>query len=90
MSDSRFDIKAIMGDATTREERTEKFHNWLKNEAPDDVKIRYALNWRMPHSLFNVSCKHFESKDIRGIDWFKIFKSKDIGAWSHKGKVRTL
>lgn len=89
MSDSRFNIDAIMDGAITREERTEKFHEWLKN-APDDIKIRYAINWSIPHSLFNVSCKFFDSKDIQGINWFKIFESKDIGTWSHKGKVRTL
>lgn len=76
----------VFNGAIDIETRTELFLTWLKAQV-DDVKIRYAINWKMPHTLFNVSCKLFNSKDIQNIDWYKIYKSKDIGAWSHGGKV---
>ena len=77
----------IFGGAEDIEVRTEKFHNWLK-ELDDDTKLRYAINWnRIPHTLFNLSCKFFYGDDIQNIDWFKIHKSKDLGVWSHGGKV---
>jgi hypothetical protein len=75
--------------ATDIETRTELFQAWMKSQ-DDDVKLRYAINWKMPHTLFNVSCKFFNSEDIQNIDWYKIYKSRDIGTWSHKGKVMTL
>lgn len=62
------------------EERTEAFHQWMKNQ-DDSIKMSYKLNWRISHSLFNISCKYFDGADIQNIDWFKIFKTQDIGEW---------
>lgn len=79
-------IEQIMQGAEDIETRTERFHEWMKNSC-DNVKIRYAINWRMPHTLFNISSSIFDSKNIQKIDWYKIFKSKDMGVWSHGGQV---
>lgn len=65
---------------------TQEIHNWMKN-ANDYVKMRYAVNWRLPHSLFNVSCKFFNPDCIQDIDWFKIFQSFDLGYWENGNKV---
>ena len=81
-----FNAEEIFNDANDIETRTELFHTWMKN-ASDSIKSRYALNWRMPHSLFNLSCKLVNSKDIQNIDWFKIYKSKDMGVWENNNKV---
>ena len=78
--------QALFNGATDIETRTELFHTWLKRQS-DDIKQRYAINWRMAHTLFNISCKFFDSKDIQNIDFYKIYKSKDMGVWSHGGKV---
>lgn len=77
----------IFNGAEDIESRTELFHQWIKN-LDDATKMRYAINWcRIPHTLFNLSCKFFDGKDIQHIDWFKIHKSKDLGVWSHGGRV---
>ena len=82
------DINIILKGATPTdiETRTNLFHQWLKN-LDDDTKQRYAINWKIPHTLFNVSCKFFDYMTIQNIDWFKIYKSRDLGNWSHGGKV---
>ena len=43
----------------------------------------------MSHSLFNVASKiyPYDKTDLQAVDWFKIYESKDMGLWSHKGKV---
>ena len=73
-----------------REKRTELFHTLLKSQ-DDDTRFRYALNWRIPHSLFNMSCKFFDHTEIQNIDWYKIHKSKDLGRWNgNESKIIVL
>ena len=63
-------------------------HDWMKN-LDDYNKQRFAINWRMPHSLFNVACQIFPGKGdtLQGVDWYSIYKSRDMGLWSHGGPV---
>jgi len=69
---------------------TQEMHTWLKSQ-DDTIKMKYAINWhRLPHTLFNVSCKYFDSDDIQDIDWDQIQKSRDLGNWSHGGKVHCM
>jgi hypothetical protein len=49
--------------------------------------MRFALNWRIPHSVFNVASALFPDDDLQDIDWYKIHKSGDLGGWSHGGSV---
>lgn len=72
-------------------DKTQKVHEWMKSLS-DDEKMRFAINWRMPHSLFNVACKIHEggNKELQNVDWFQIFKSRDLGNWSHGGQVICL
>lgn len=65
---------------------TESMKEWMKAQS-DDTKQLYAINWRIPHTLFNVSCRFFDSGQIQGIDWFSIYKERDLGTWSHGGRV---
>ena len=69
-------------------DRTTEIHEWMKN-LDDDKKMRFAINWRIPHSLFNVACNLYPGgyMKLQNIDWFKIFQSKDLGVWSHGGPV---
>lgn len=70
--------------------KTKKTHEWMK-ALDDDMKQRFAINWRMPHTLFNVACGIKGSSDtLQDIDWFKIYKSRDLGRWSHGGKVNCI
>lgn len=79
----------IFEGATDKETRTKIFHNWMKNSG-DDVKRRYAINWTMPHTLFNVSCNFFKGEDIQNIDWESIHNSRDLGKWSNNNKVNVI
>ena len=71
--------------------RTAKIHAWMRG-LDDDSKSRFAINWHIPHSLFNVASRVYKGNpsDIQGIDWFKIFKSRDLGNWSHGGTVYVI
>jgi hypothetical protein len=71
--------------------RTKEVHEWMKN-LDDNYKQYFAINWKIPHSLFNVACKFYEggADNLQGIDWYKIYKSRDLGVWSHGGKVYVL
>ena len=66
--------------------KTEKIHNWMKS-LNDQKKRHFAINWRMAHTLFNVASKFYEGdkEDLQGIDWFKIYKSRDLGFWEKSG-----
>lgn len=68
--------------------KTKKVHNWMKS-LDDRTKMRFAINWRMAHSIFNVASSYYkgDKEDLQRVDWYKIFKSRDLGAWSHGGKV---
>ena len=67
---------------------THEVHEWMKS-LPDNQKQRFAINWKIPHSLFNVACSiHPGGADaLQGIDWYAIFKSRDLGTWEHGGPV---
>lgn len=69
------------------DKKTQATHDWMK-ALSDDQKLRFAINWRIPHSLFNVACAikggHME---LQGIDWYAIYKTRDMGIWSHGGPV---
>lgn len=69
-----------------QEKRTDIFVQWLQAQ-DDDVKQRFALNWRIPHSLFNIASKFFNSADIQNINWYRIFKNKSSLTWSHGGAI---
>lgn len=68
--------------------RTNEIHQWMKN-IDDQHKQSFAINWKIAGTLFNVACLYYPggSKELQGIDWFKIYKSRDLGTWSHGGKV---
>lgn len=70
------------------EKKTKETHDWMKG-LDDNTKMRFAINWKMPHTLFNVASgiKGDNGKSLQGIDWYKIYKSCDLGVWSHGGKV---
>jgi len=83
------ELRAVLALLTDKESRTTAVHQWLK-DAHDDIKSQYAINWRIPHTLFNVTCKHIPHTEIQNIDWYEIYKSRDMGNWSHGGKVSCL
>ena len=68
---------------------TEQFLEWLRN-ADDGIKMHFAINWKIPHTLFNVACKFHRHENLQGIDWYTIYKNFDIGNWSHGGKVNVI
>lgn len=70
------------------DDKTEIVHQWMRDLSDDD-KMRFKLNWRIPHSLFNVACKLYPGGGdaLQDVDWYKIFKSGDLGSWSHGLKV---
>jgi len=70
-------------------EKTRIIHEMMK-ALPDDQKMRFAINWRIPHSLFNVAAgvwPHLVDTDLQQVDWNEIHKSRDLGTWSHGGPV---
>ena len=75
--------KEVFKGVTDMKEKTKIFIDWLQNQN-DDIKSFFRLNWHgIPHTLFNVACNFFESKDIQNIDWFYIINS-DMPTWSHQ------
>ena len=74
-----------------RAAKTKKVHAWMKS-LNDDQKMRFALNWRIPHSLFNVACKMYDggANALQDVDWYSIHKSRDMGTFSHGGSVNCL
>lgn len=66
--------------------KTKQIHVWMKS-LNDDEKMRFALNWRMPHTLFNVACKLRPADELDNVNWYQIYKSRDLGNWSHGGTV---
>ena len=68
--------------------RTKEVHQWMKN-LEDDKKMRFAINWRIPHSLFNVACKMYPggADALQRINWYAIYKTRDLGVWSHGSPV---
>ena len=72
----------------TNEKKTKKVHDWMKS-LDDYNKMRFALNWRIPHSIFNVACELYDGgyMALQDVDWYVIHKSKDMGLWSNGGPV---
>lgn len=69
------------------ESKTKEVHEWMKS-LDDDSKMRFAINWRrIPHTLFNIACKLRPADELQGVNWHEIHKSRDLGNWSHGGKV---
>lgn len=66
--------------------KTQAFHQRMR-ELPDDDKLRFAINWKIPHTLFNLASQMFPGEDLQSICWFTIHSSNDLGVWSHGGKV---
>ena len=53
--------------------RTKLVYDWLHN-ADNEIKMRFKLNWRQPHTLFNIACIFFGGhKDLQNIDWYEIY-----------------
>lgn len=59
-----------------KQKRTAIMQSWLIN-ADDDTKLRFKINWNIPHTLFNVMCKIVPSEHIQNIDWFQIYKQPE-------------
>jgi hypothetical protein len=57
---------------------------------PDAQKQMFALNWRMPHTLFNLSSTIWYNDDLQKIDWNAIYMSRDIGLWEDGNKVYVI
>ena len=75
--------RALRGDCT------DEVHARMKALSDDD-KMRFASNWRISHSLFNVACHLWpreQNTTLQCVDWHAIFKSRDLGKWSHGGSV---
>jgi hypothetical protein len=70
-------------------EKTKAIHERMK-ALDDDSKMRFAINWRIPHSVFNVASVVFHGEDLQNIDWYSIHNSRDMGVWSHGGRVNVL
>lgn len=66
--------------------KTAAVHQRMKN-LRDDEKLRFAINWRMPHTLLNVAATMFRGDNLDGVDWYAIFQTHDLGTWSHGGVV---
>lgn len=66
----------------------------IMQELPDNLKLRFTINWKIPHTLLNVASTlpdyfpmdRFNDSDAR-VDWFTIFEIHDLGTWSHGGRV---
>lgn len=56
-------------------------------ELPDEHKMMFAINWRIPHTLFNVASKLFPNEDLQNIDWFAIYNHRSLGRWENGNKV---
>ena len=69
--------------------KTKAIHDWMKS-LNDGDKMKFAINWRIPHTLFNVACGFKPADELQDIDWYQIFKSRDLGVWSHGGHVNVL
>jgi hypothetical protein len=69
--------------------KTIEIHEWMKG-LRDDQKKLFAINWKMPHTIFNTAYHvypRFKKQELQGVDWNVIFKSRDMGCWSHGGTV---
>ncbi|MCP4260219.1 MAG: hypothetical protein GY774_22280 [Planctomycetes bacterium] len=72
---------------TCKETRTALTRNFLA-QADDDTKQRFALNWHIPHSLFNVASSMFGGSNIQNICWYTIYK-QGIGCFTSGAIVGT-
>lgn len=64
--------------------KTQWMHQRIK-DLPDDDKLFFCINWRLPHSVFNSACKlwplDYNAGLLDGIDWYHIHQSRDVGTW---------
>lgn len=72
-------------------DKTASIIKWM-DELNDSDKLKFAINWKMPHTLFNVASKIYkgDKEDLQDVDWYSIYTRKDLGVWSHGGKVSFL
>ena len=68
------------------QEKTKAIHDWML-QSDDATKMRLSLNWNIPHSIFNVACMYHDSADLQEIDWYEIYKSRDLGKFLNGNKV---
>lgn len=68
------------------QKKTKEIHEWMKS-LDDQHKQMFVINWKIPHTLFNLTCKFKDPAELQWIDWYAIYKSRDLGTWSHGGKV---
>lgn len=52
---------------------TDELIKWHEQQ-PEDIKLRYRLNHNIPHSLFNISCKYFDSSQLQEVNFHEFFK----------------
>jgi len=67
-------------------ETTSKIQDWMKN-LDDSDKLRFVINWKIPHSLFNVASKLYkgDKSDLQKANWFTIFRERKMGVWKNGG-----
>ena len=67
---------------------TQKIQNWMKS-LDDNSKMRFALNWSRPHSIFKVASKIYDGdkQDLQNCNWFEIWRAKDMGKWANDNNV---
>lgn len=71
--------------------KTQEIHAWMKS-LPDNDKSRFAVNWKMPHTLFNIACKvHPKGVDyLQCVNWYEIYNTQDLGYWFNGNGVCVL
>ena len=69
-------------------EKTKEIQEWIIN-LPDEQKVRFALNWNIPHSIFNVACKMYPggAAELQNVEWHKIHKI-GFGPWERDRKPK--
>jgi len=52
-------------------------------------KTRFAINWKIPGTLFNIAADLYPggAAELQRVEWHLIFNSYDLGVWSHGGRV---
>ena len=75
-----------LSNTNIQSERTKLVADWLKNITDDRVRMRFVLNWTIPHSIFNVMSKIIHYKLIQNINWYQIHKMRDVGMWNNGNK----
>lgn len=71
------------------DEKTSQIHDWMR-ALDDHNKQRFAINWKIPHTLFNIACTLKPASDLQNVDWYAIYKTHDLGTFSNGNKVQVL